>query len=94
MRARRDELSSHQSAAVVTNLTQIGANYVPLLVAWCTQLLPEIAEEEEVRLLMLVVMGRGEGGRGEFEVLVLVRLSLLELLTYCCCWFCVVFELL
>ena len=56
MRARRDELSSHQSAAVLSNLTEMGANYVPLLAAWCAELLPEIAEEEEVGLL---VMERG-----------------------------------
>lgn len=56
MRARRDELSSHQSAAVVSNLTEMGANYVPLLASWCAQLLPEIAEDEEVRSLKMVVL--------------------------------------
>ncbi|CBJ28418.1 exocyst complex component, putative [Ectocarpus siliculosus] len=48
MRARRDELSSNQSVAVVNNLAEIGGSYVPLLAAWCAQLLPEIANEEEV----------------------------------------------
>ncbi|CAN0042328.1 unnamed protein product, partial [Pylaiella littoralis] len=48
MRARRDELSSNQSVAVVNNLSEIGASYVPLLAAWCAQLLPEIADEDEV----------------------------------------------
>lgn len=50
MRARRDELSSHQNVAVVNNLADIGSSYVPLLAAWCAQLLPEIADEEEVGL--------------------------------------------
>lgn len=53
MRARRDELSSHQSSAVVGNLAEMGANYVPLVAGWCAQLLPEIAEEEEVKLVVL-----------------------------------------
>lgn len=62
MRARRDELSSHQSAAVVSNLTEMGANYVPLLATWCAQLLPEIAEEEEVRYLVMELVEKGRGG--------------------------------
>lgn len=50
MRARRDELSSNQNVAVTNNLAEVGGSYVPLLAAWCAQLLPEIADEEEVRV--------------------------------------------
>lgn len=48
MRARRDELSSNQNVAVTNNLKEVGGSYIPLLAAWCAQLLPEIADEEEV----------------------------------------------
>lgn len=48
MRARRDELSAHQSTAIASNLAEMGSSYVPSLAAWCAALLPEIAEEEEV----------------------------------------------
>lgn len=48
MRSRRDDLSTNQAAAASNNLREIGGCYVPLLGSWCAELLPEIADEEEV----------------------------------------------
>lgn len=49
MRSRRDDLSTNQATAASNNLREIGGCYVPLLSLWCAELLPEIADEEEVR---------------------------------------------
>lgn len=51
MRSRRDDLSTNQAAAASMNLREIGGCYVPLLTSWCDELLPEIADEEEVCLV-------------------------------------------
>lgn len=48
MRARREDLSSNQLSAAASNLSEIGGIYMPQLGAWCTELLPEISDEEEV----------------------------------------------
>lgn len=48
MRSRRDNLSTDQALAASANLREVGGCYVPLLAAWCAELLPEIADEEEV----------------------------------------------
>ena len=53
MRARRDDLSTNQSTAVIGNLAEFGRSYVPLLADWCAELLPEIADEEAVRCAIL-----------------------------------------
>lgn len=53
VRARREDLSSNQASAAASNLSEIGGIYVPLLASWCSELLPEIADEEEVRKSML-----------------------------------------
>lgn len=48
MRSRRDNLSTDQALAASANLREVGGCYVPLLASWCAELLPEIADEEEV----------------------------------------------
>lgn len=75
MRARRDELSSNQSVAVVNNLAEIGGSYVPLLAAWCAQLLPEIADEDEVGAVLFCRIYP----RDPFSMTVLISVSYLKL---------------